>query len=271
MEKHKEIERSIIKKYRKELYRPFVKALDKYNLIDVGDKIMVCISGGKDSFLLAKLIEEIKKHGNKDFEYTCVCMNPGYNADVVEKIKENAKKLNIEIHFFKTDIFEIATELDDKPCYMCARMRRGHLYNEAKKLGCNKIALGHHFDDVIETNLMNLFFASEIRTMLPLVNSKNFEGVKLIRPMYMIREKDIIAWKNYNKLDFIGCACPLSNGKVPGKREEIKEFIKELENKFPTSSKSIFKAYEKVNLDDIISYIDNDTIKSKMDVSTQLL
>ena len=265
MDKYKEVERSIIKKFRKEIYRPFVKALDKYNLINEGDKIMVCISGGKDSFLLAKLIEEIKVHGNKNFEYKCVCMNPGYNKEVVNKIKENAKILNIDLKFFKTDIFSVASSLDDKPCYMCARMRRGHLYNEAKKLGCNKIALGHHFDDVIETDLINLFFASQIRTMLPLVSSKNFEGVKLIRPMYMIREKDIVAWKNYNNLDFIGCACPLSNSKNVGKRDEIKEFVKDLEKNFPTSALSIFKAYEKVNLDDIVSYVDNGIIKSNID------
>ena len=253
MEKYKELERSIIKKYRKQLYRPFTKALTKYDLISKGDKIMVCISGGKDSFLLAKLIEEIHKHGNKNFEYKCVVMNPGYTKEVVDKIKENAKTLNVDIEIFKTDIFEVSSSLDEKPCYMCARMRRGHLYNKAKELGFNKIALGHHLDDVIETSLMSLLFSSQLRTMVPKVESKNFEGVSLIRPMYMIREKDIIAWAKYNDLTFINCACPFYEKGVDGKRDEMKDLVNFLESKWPESSLSIFKAYENVDLSGLVS------------------
>jgi len=257
MEKYKEVERSIIKKYRKELYRPFTKALLKYNLIEEGDKIMVCVSGGKDSFLLAKLIEEIHKHGNKTFEYKCVVMNPGYTKDNLEIIKSNAKILNVDIEIFKTDIFSVASSLDDKPCYMCARMRRGHLYNKAKEMEFNKIALGHHLDDVIETSLMSLLFASQLRTMLPLIDSKNFKGIKLIRPLYMIREKDIIAWTKYNDLNFINCSCPMFEKKEEGKRKEMKVLVKYLESKWPDSVSSIFKAYENVDLNGLISYIDN--------------
>ena len=258
MEKHKLIERSIIKKFRKELYGPFAKTLNEYNLLEEGDNIMVCVSGGKDSFLLAKLIEEIHKHGNKKFNYKCVVMDPGYTKDVINKIKENAKILNIDIEIFETNIFKVASSLDDKPCYMCARMRRGHLYNKAKELGFNKIALGHHFDDVIETSLMSLLFASQIRTMLPKIDSKNFEGIKLIRPLYMIREKDIISWKNYNNLDFINCSCPMYEKKADGKREEMKNLVKLLEDKWPDSPRSIFKAYENVDLSGIISFYEGE-------------
>ena len=253
---YKEIERSIIKKFRKELYRPFTKAITKYNLIEENDNIMVCISGGKDSFLLAKLIEEIHKHGDKKFTYKCVCMDPGYDDNIIKKIKATAKILNINLTIFKSNIFDFIKTINNKPCYMCARMRRGYLYDEAVKLGCNKIALGHHLDDVIETNLLNLLYASKLRTMLPKIKSDNFPCT-LIRPMYMIREKSVISWAKYNGLTFINEACPLDI-KKSSSRVKVKELIKTLESENKDFIKSIFNAYENVDLNDIISYTLND-------------
>ena len=229
MEEYKEIERSIIKKYRKEIWSKFIKAVKEYELINENDKIMVCISGGKDSFLLAKCIEELSKHGKFPFEVHYVVMNPGYNKENVQKIIDNAKRMNINIEIFESDIFEVTNkECPENPCYLCARMRRGFLYSKAKSLGCNKIALGHHFNDVIETTLLSMFYGAEIKTMLPKLHSENFEGLELIRPLYLVKEKDILSWAKSNNLSFLNCACRFterSKEENISKRKEIKELI----------------------------------------------
>ncbi len=254
---YKDIERSIITTFRKEIWSKFVKAVQDYKLINENDKIMCCISGGKDSFLLAKLLEELKKHGKFKFDIVYVTMNPGYNKTNLKKIKENAKKLNIDLEIFESDVFKVSIKLsEEKPCYMCARMRRGCLYKHAKDLGCNKIALAHHFDDVIETNLLSMFYSSEIRTMMPKLHSQNFEGLELIRPMYYIREENIIKWAKYNKLSFINCACPLAKKENNSKRKYIKKIIKELSKDNPNLEYNIFKSMENVELEAIISYKD---------------
>ena len=262
MEKYQEIERSIIKKYRKEIWSRFTKAVKDYELINENDKIMVCISGGKDSFLLAKCIQELERHGKVKFEAHYVVMDPGYNDYNRQYIIDNAKLLNIPIEIFNTDIFDVVSTVDSKsPCYLCAKMRRVHLYNKAKELGCNKIALGHHFDDVIETTLLSMFYGSEVKTMLPKLHSTNFEGLELIRPLYMVKEADIIAWKEYHDLQFIQCACRFTenctmcdNGGGGSKRQEIKMLIKKLRTIHPNVDISIFRSVENVNLDTIISY-----------------
>ena len=203
MEEYKDRERSIIKKYRKTIWSRFIKAVKEYELINEGDSIMVCISGGKDSFLLAKCIQELARHGKVHFDAKFVVMDPGYKKENRELIIENAKRTNIDIEIFDSDIFNIVTNIEESPCYLCARMRRGFLYNKAKELGCNKIALGHHFDDVIETTLLNIFYGSEIKTMLPKLHSTNFPGLELIRPLYFVKEEDILSWKNHNNLRFL--------------------------------------------------------------------
>ena len=259
MEKYREIEKSIIKKYRKEIWSKFIKALKEYHLIEENDSIMVCISGGKDSFLLAKCIQELIRHGQIPFQAHYVVMNPGYNKINLEYIKNNAKLLNIPIEIFNTDIFEVATTLNpENPCYMCARMRRGHLYNKAKELGCNKIALGHHFNDVIETTLMSMLYGAEIKTMLPKIHSDNFEGVDLIRPLYLIKEEAIIAWSKYNNLNFLNCACQftekIANKEVDSKRNEMKELIKYLKTKNKDIDHNIFKSLDNINLNCVLGY-----------------
>lgn len=259
MEKYCEIEKSIIKKYRKEIWSKFIKALKEYHLIEENDSIMVCISGGKDSFLLAKCIQELIRHGQIPFQAHYVVMNPGYNKINLEYIKNNAKLLNIPIEIFNTDIFEVATTLNpENPCYMCARMRRGHLYNKAKELGCNKIALGHHFNDVIETTLMSMLYGAEIKTMLPKIHSDNFEGVDLIRPLYLIKEEAIIAWSKYNNLTFLNCACQftekIANKEVDSKRNEMKELIKYLKTKNKDIDHNIFKSLDNINLNCVLGY-----------------
>lgn len=259
MEKYREIEKSIIKKYRKEIWSKFIKALKEYHLIEENDSIMVCISGGKDSFLLAKCIQELIRHGQIPFQAHYVVMNPGYNKINLEYIKNNAKLLNIPIEIFNTDIFEVATTLNpENPCYMCARMRRGHLYNKAKELGCNKIALGHHFNDVIETTLMSMLYGAEIKTMLPKIHSDNFEGVDLIRPLYLIKEEAIIAWSKYNNLTFLNCACQftekIANKEVDSKRNEMKELIKNLKTKNKDIDHNIFKSLDNINLNCVLGY-----------------
>ncbi len=259
MEKYREIEKSIIKKYRKEIWSKFIKALKEYHLIEENDSIMVCISGGKDSFLLAKCIQELIRHGKIPFQAHYVVMNPGYNKINLEYIKNNAKLLNIPIEIFNTDIFEVATTLNpENPCYMCARMRRGHLYNKAKELGCNKIALGHHFNDVIETTLMSMLYGAEIKTMLPKIHSDNFEGVDLIRPLYLIKEEAIIAWSKYNNLTFLNCACQftekIANKEVDSKRNEMKELIKYLKTKNKDIDHNIFKSLDNINLNCVLGY-----------------
>ena len=254
MEKYKEIERSIIKKYRKEIWSKFVRAVQDYNLVEENDNIMVCISGGKDSFLLAKCIQELERHGKVKFNAHYVVMNPGYNEYNLKYINDNAKILNVPIEIFNTDIFEVVTSLDTKsPCYLCARMRRGYLYNKAQELGCNKIALGHHFDDVIETTLLSMFYGSEIKTMMPKLHSDNYEGIELIRPLYLVKEDAIISWRNYNELTFINCACRFTErcsliNDGTSKRKEMKELIKTLRKKNKDIDYNIFKSLDNINL-----------------------
>ena len=254
MERYREIEKSIIKKYRKEIWSRFVRAIKDYELINEGDKIMVCISGGKDSFLLAKCMQEIKRHGQVDFDVKYVCMNPGYSEKNLLMIMENAKILNIPLEIFNSDVFEVAEKLaEENPCYMCARMRRGFLYSKAQELGCNKIALGHHFDDVVETTLLSMFYGSEIKTMMPKLHSDNFDGLELIRPLYLVKERDVINWRNSNNLTFLNCACKFTErvsieGDKVSKRKEIKELIKKLREVNPNIDSNIFKSMDNVNL-----------------------
>ncbi len=271
MERYKEIERSIIKKYRKEIWAKFIKAVKDYKLINENDRVMVCISGGKDSFLLAKCVQELQKHGGIPFEACYVCMNPGYNEANKIKIFENAKILNINLEMFDSDIFEVANSLNEKsPCYMCARMRRGHLYNKAKELGCNKIALGHHFDDVIETTLLSMFYGSEVKTMLPKLHSENFENIELIRPLYLVKENSILAWAKYNNLEFINCACKFTervslSDEPVSKRKEMKELIKYLRELNPDIDYNIFKSLDNINLNCVLGTKKNGIYKSFMD------
>ena len=270
MEEYKEIEKSIIKRYRKEIWAKFVKACKEYELINEGDKVMVCISGGKDSFLLAKCVEELQKHGGVKFYAFYVCMNPGYNDANKEMILNNAKKLNINLEMFDSDIFDVANMLNEKsPCYMCARMRRGYLYNKAKELGCNKIALGHHFDDVIETTLLSMFYGSEVKTMLPKLHSENYEGLELIRPLYLVKENNILGWVKYNNLKFINCACKFTekvNGDINlSKRREMKELIKYLRSLNPDIDYNIFKSLDNVNLNCVLGFKKDGVYKSFME------
>lgn len=259
MEEYKEIERTIITKYRKDIWSKFVKAISDYELIKENDKVMVCISGGKDSFLLAKCIQELIRHGRFKFDAHYVVMNPGYSKKHLNMIKENATRLNIEVEIFNSDIFDVVNKVSsENPCYLCARMRRGYLYNRAKELGCNKIALGHHFDDVIETTLLSMLYGSEIKTMMPKLHSENFKGLELIRPMYLIKEQDIISWKNYNKLEFINCACKFTEKNHlindNSKRKEIKELISNLRKINKNVDYNIFKSLGNINMNCILGY-----------------
>lgn len=253
--KCKSIERSIIKKFRKEIWCQFTRAITTYELIKDGDKIAVCISGGKDSMLMAKLFQELEKHGKKNFEVEYILMNPGYNRINYETIISNAQLMKIPVTVFDSDIFDIVDTAGGSPCYLCARMRRGYLYSKAKELGCNKIALGHHYDDVIETILMGMLYGGQVQTMMPKLHSTNFEGMELIRPLYLIREEDIKRWRNHNELTFINCACRLTEscascgGTEKGsKRSEIKALIAELKKKNPFVESNIFRSVENVNL-----------------------
>lgn len=271
MERYKEIERSIIKRFRKEIWAKFVKAVKDYKLINEGDKVMVCISGGKDSLLLAKCVEELKKHGGVNFDACYVCMNPGYNELNKQMILKNAKILNVDLEMFESDIFDVANTLNEKsPCYMCARMRRGYLYNKAKELGCNKIALGHHFDDVVETTLLSMFYGSEVKTMLPKLHSENFEGLELIRPLYLVKEANVLAWCKYNDLTFINCACKFTDrvsksDEHISKRKEMKELIKKLREMNPDIDYNIFKAMDNVNLNCVLGTRKDGVHKSFME------
>lgn len=271
MERYKEIERSIIKRFRKEIWAKFVKAVKDYKLINEGDKVMVCISGGKDSFLLAKCVEELKKHGGVNFDACYVCMNPGYNEINKQMILKNANILNVDLDMFESDIFDVANSLNEKsPCYMCARMRRGYLYNKAKELGCNKIALGHHFDDVIETTLLSMFYGSEVKTMLPKLHSENFEGLELIRPLYLVKEANVFAWCKYNDLTFINCACKFTDrvsksDEHISKRKEMKELIKKLREMNPDIDYNIFKSMDNVNLNCVLGTRKDGVHKSFME------
>ena len=258
MENYEKIERSIITKYRKDIWSKFTRAITDYELIAENDNIMVCISGGKDSFLLAKCLQELQKHGKVKFNLRYVVMDPGYNEYNRQFIIDNAKTLNVPIEIFNTDIFDVVSTVDSKsPCYLCARMRRGYLYNKAQELGCNKIALGHHFDDVIETSLLSMFYASEIKTMLPKLHSDNFKGIELIRPLYLVKEDTIISWRKYNELTFINCACRFTEGcslinDGTSKRKEVKELIKNLRKINPNVDHNIFKSLDNVNLNCVL-------------------
>ena len=260
-EKQKEIERSIIKKFRKGIWRKFTKGIREYDLIQDGDKIAVCISGGKDSMLMAKLFQELLKHGKANFELVFLVMNPGYNEINYQTIKDNAQILNVPITVFESDIFNIVASEEQSPCYLCARMRRGYLYKKAQELGCNKIALGHHYDDVIETILMGMLYGAQVQTMMPKLHSTNFEGMELIRPLYLVREDDIKAWRDYNGLHFIQCACKFTdtcttcnNEENRSKRVEIKQLIANLKKVNPFVEANIFKSVENVNLATVVAY-----------------
>ncbi len=263
MLKHEQVEKSIIKKYRKEIWLKFIAGIKEYELIEPGDSIAVCISGGKDSMLMAKCFQQLQKHSDFPFTARYIVMDPGYNPQNRQIIIDNAEALRIPIEIFDTNIYDIVADTDRSPCYLCARMRRGYLYSRAQELGCNKIALGHHFDDVIETTLMSMLYGSEIKTMMPKLHSTNFPGMQLIRPMFMVREDDILAWKRYNELTFIRCACRLTehcvldDAGMGSKRLEIKELIKQLKRVNPNVDKNIFASAHNVNLDAIIGYRKN--------------
>lgn len=266
MENYKEIERSIIKKYRKPIWSRFITAINDYKLVNEGDKIAVCISGGKDSMLLAKCMQELQRHGKVKFDLEFLVMDPGYNEYNRQLIIDNANYLNIPITVFESDIFNVVADIEDSPCYLCARMRRGHLYKQAQSLGCNKIALGHHFDDVIETILMSMLYGGQIKTMMPKLHSDNFDGMELIRPLYMVREADVIAWKNNADLRFLQCACRftencmLDDGGMGSKRQEMKGLIKKFRQTNPNIEMNIFRSVHNVNLNTIIGY-HNDEIE----------
>jgi tRNA(Ile)-lysidine synthase TilS/MesJ len=271
MEKYKEVERSIIKKFRKSIWSDFITGINRYELIKEGDKIAVCISGGKDSMLMAKCMQEIQRHGKFHFDMKFLVMDPGYNEINRQVIIDNASCLNIPIEVFETKIFDIVASVDESPCYLCARMRRGHLYNKAKELGCNKIALGHHFDDVIETTLMSMLYSAEIKTMMPKLHSTNFDGMELIRPLYMVKEADILSWKRYNDLNFIQCACRFTENCVLGdngggsKRQEMKALIKKFRQTSEHIDTNIFNSMHNVNLETIIGYRNGDERHSFLD------
>lgn len=265
--KAQQIERSLMKRFRKEIWTKFVLALKRYQLIEEGDKIAVCISGGKDSMLLAKLMQLLHRFSEIKFDIIYLCMDPGYTPQNRKQIEDNANMLEIPITFFETKIFDSVVDVEKSPCYLCARMRRGHLYSQAQKLGCNKIALGHHFSDVIETTLMGMLYGAQIQAMPPKLRSKNFEGMQLIRPLYCINEEDILAWKNYNDLKFLQCACRFTENCnncedeiAPSARLETKKLIKELKKNIPEVESHIFKSIHNIQLDTLvgIKYQDKD-------------
>ena len=266
----KRAEDSIRKKYRKELFTKFAKAIKTYELIQPNDKIAVCMSGGKDSFLMAKLFQELKSHNRFPFELVFLVMDPGYNSENRERIERNARDLEIPVTVFQTDIFENVLHIDNSPCYICARMRRGHLYHAAQDLGCNKIALGHHYDDVIETILMGMLYGGQIQTMMPKLHSTNFMGMELIRPMYLVREKDIKAWRDYNGLQFLRCACKFTSDcagcddkESISKRQKVKGLIATLAQQDPEIEQNIFKSVENVSLKTLIAYKDGDGVRHR--------
>ncbi len=252
------IERSIIKTYRKALWNPFIAAVKRYELVSEGDKIAVCISGGKDSMLLAKLMQQLQRVSDVPFELVYLVMDPGYAPANRQQILDNAALLELPITVFETDIFRVTNRTDHSPCYLCARMRRGHLYSKARELGCNKIALGHHFSDVVETTVMGMLYGGQLQAMMPKLHSTNFPGMELIRPMYCVHEDDIIRWKNYNDLHFLQCACRFTEatgeGNLPGKRQEVKELLRQLRQDFPPVEQNVFKAIHSVQLDTFPGY-----------------
>ena len=266
------IERSIIKEYRKTIWRPFVKGLQEYEMIQDGDRVAVCISGGKDSMLLAKCLQQLKRQSDTKFELEFIVMDPGYQPENRKLIEENAALMNIPVRIFDSDIFDIVVDVDQSPCYLCARMRRGYLYSHAKELGCNKIALGHHFDDVIETILMGILYGGQINTMMPKLHSTNFSGMELIRPLYFVKEEDILAWRDSNHLHFLPCACrfteqiakeraaageAVNGGDIvhTSKRQEMKELIARLRKNSPFIDANIMKSVENINLDACLGYV----------------
>ena len=272
MEKYLEIERSIIKNYRKKIWTKFIKGIQEFDMIQEGDKIAVCISGGKDSMLMAKCFQELKKHGKMNFDLVFLSMNPGYNEINKQKIISNAKLLNIPITIFETNIFNSVATIESHPCYVCARMRRGYLYEKAKELGCNKIALGHHFDDVIETILMGMLYGAQMQTMMPKVKSTSHPGMELIRPLYYVKEASIISWKQRHNLDFIQCACRVTekynlrdDERFGSKREEIKNLIAQLRQVYDRVDMNIFRSAQNVNLDTLISYRKKDEVHHFLD------
>lgn len=254
----KEVEKSIQKKYKKKLWRPFCKAINQYELVEPGDKIAVCISGGKDSMLMAKLFQELKRHNKFEFELVFLVMDPGYNETNRQMIIDNSKKLNIPVQIFDSQIFDSVFHIEKSPCYLCARMRRGHLYAKAKELGCNKIALGHHYDDVIETILMGMLYGAQMQTMMPKLHSTYHEGMELIRPLYYVKEADIIRWRDRNNLEFIQCACKVTEKRADdengSKRAEIKELIQQLRSVYDKVDMNIYGSTKNVNLNTLISY-----------------
>ena len=258
LEPYQLIERSIVKKYKKELWNPFIRAIKQYELIQAGDKIAVCISGGKDSMLMAKLMQQLQQHSDVPFELEFLVMDPGYNPANRRRIEENAELLHVPIRIFETDIFNVANSVEESPCYLCARMRRGHLYKNAQDLGCNKIALGHHFNDVIETTIMGMFYSGQLQGMMPKLHSTNFDGMELIRPMYCIHEDDIIAWSRYNGLEFIQCACRFTERAAQFENEStrrvVTRLLKELKKENPLVEKHIFNSIHGVNLDTMVGY-----------------
>lgn len=270
-EKAKDVERSINKKFHKEIWSRFTSAISDYQLLEEGDKVAVCISGGKDSMLMAKLFQELKRHNKYPFEVVYLVMDPGYSPENREIIERNARLLSIPITVFESNIFESVLHIEKSPCYICARMRRGHLYSKAKELGCNKIALGHHFDDVIETTLMGMLHSGQLQAMLPKLHSSNFEGMELIRPLYLIHEKDIKRWRDYNDLHFIQCACKFTdtctscNPDNVSKRQETKRLIETLEKDNPQIKNNIFRSIHNVNLDTLIAYKQNGEKHSFLD------
>ena len=271
-ELQKKAERSIQTTFRKDIWSKFMKAVRDYKLVNEGDRIAVCISGGKDSMLMAKCFQELKRYSKVNFEVQYLVMDPGYNAENRKIIENNAKNLGVPVKIFESDIFESVYHVDKYPCYLCARMRRGHLYHYAKELGCNKIALGHHYDDVIETILMGMLYGAQIQTMMPKLHSTNFEGMELIRPLYLVRENDIKRWRDYNGLNFIRCACKFtddctscSNEETRSKRLEIKQLIAEIKKTNPDVENHIFKSVENVNLGTIIAYKDKDGVHHFLD------
>ncbi|MDY4050921.1 MAG: ATP-binding protein [Candidatus Faecenecus gallistercoris] len=263
------VEHDLITKYRTALWSPFMRAVSDYELVKEGDKVAVCISGGKDSFLLAKCMQELAKHGKFPIQLEFIVMDPGYKKENRQLILSNAEKLGIPIHIFDSNIFETVNEITKKPCYLCARMRRGYLYRFARELGCNKIALGHHFDDVIETILMSMLFGGEFKTMMPKLHSAHFEGMELIRPLYYVREKDIITWKNAYHLNFLNCACKFTDlvekEEKSSKRLVTKQLIASLKEQNPFVENNIFKSVEKVNLNTLISYHKGDQMTHFLD------
>lgn len=272
LDRCREIERTIITSYRKRIWSKFTKGITDYDMIQDGDKIAVCISGGKDSMLMAKCFQELRKHGKQNFEVIYMCMNPGYNEVNRQKILDNSKLLNIPLNMFKTDIFDRVVNIEENPCYLCARMRRGYLYEKAKEFGCNKIALGHHFDDVIETVLMGMFYGAQMQTMMPKVKSTSHPGMELIRPLYLVKEADIISWKDRNGLDFIRCACRFTENTTiyadkssNSKREEMKELIKHLRSVYSNIDMNIYQSTQNVNLDTLISYVKDGKVHHFLD------